>query len=32
VKPKCPFIARYIVSHPEWQDLVHDDFRARLGL
>ena len=32
VKPLCPFIARYITTHPEWQDLVHDDFRARLGL
>jgi predicted GNAT family acetyltransferase len=32
VKPSCPFMAGYIKKHPEWQDLVHDDFRARLGL
>jgi predicted GNAT family acetyltransferase len=32
VKPICPFIAGYIQKHPEWQDLVHEDFRARLGL
>jgi predicted GNAT family acetyltransferase len=32
VKPSCPFIARYIASHPEWQDLVHEDYRAKLGL
>jgi predicted GNAT family acetyltransferase len=32
VKPVCPFIARYIGKHPEWQDLVHPDFRDRVGL
>ena len=32
VKPLCPFIAGYIRKHPEWQDLVHPDFRERLGL
>lgn len=32
VKPVCPFIAGYIGKHPEWQDLVHPDFRGRLGL
>lgn len=32
VKPICPFIAGYIKKHAEWQDLVHEDFRARLGL
>jgi hypothetical protein len=32
VKPVCPFIAGYIGKHPEWQDLVHEDFRGRLGL
>jgi predicted GNAT family acetyltransferase len=32
VKPSCPFIAAYITKHPEWRDLVHPDFRARLGL
>ena len=32
VKPFCPFIAGYIKKHPEWQDLVHPDFREKLGL
>ena len=32
VKPICPFISAYIQKHPEWQDLVHEDFRERLGL
>jgi predicted GNAT family acetyltransferase len=32
VKPSCPFIAGYIVKHPEWQDLVHPSFREKLGL
>lgn len=32
VKPSCPFMAGYIKKHPEWQDLVHQDFRERLGL
>lgn len=32
VKPSCPFMAAYIAKHPEWQDLVHKDFRSRLGL
>ncbi|HEY8003737.1 MAG TPA: GNAT family N-acetyltransferase [Phenylobacterium sp.] len=32
VKPICPFMAGYIKKHPEWQDLVHEEFRARLGL
>ena len=32
VKPSCPFMAGYIMKHPEWQDLVHKDFRERLGL
>jgi uncharacterized protein len=31
VKPVCPFIAGYVVKHPEWQDLVADDFREKLG-
>jgi hypothetical protein len=25
-------MAGYITKHPEWQDLVHPDFRERLGL
>ena len=32
VKPICPFMAGYIMKHPEWRDLVHKDFRERLGL
>ena len=32
VKPICPFMAGYIKKHPEWQDLVHPEFRERLGL
>lgn len=31
VKPICPFIAGYIKKHPEWQDLLHEDFRGLLG-
>lgn len=32
VKPTCPFMAGYIARHPQWQDIVHPDFRGRLGL
>jgi predicted GNAT family acetyltransferase len=32
VKPSCPFMAAYIGKHPEYADLVHPDFRQRLGL
>ena len=32
VVPTCPFIAGYIAKHPEWQDIVDPEFRARLGL
>jgi len=32
VRPICPFMAGYINKHPEWQDLVHPDFRERMGL
>jgi predicted GNAT family acetyltransferase len=32
VKPVCPFIAGYILKHPEWQDLVDVAFREKLGL
>lgn len=32
VKPSCPFMAAYIAKHPEWHDLVHTEFRSRLGL
>ncbi|MDP9848959.1 GNAT family N-acetyltransferase [Streptosporangium lutulentum] len=26
VVPLCPFIARYIRRHPEYKDLVHEDY------
>jgi predicted GNAT family acetyltransferase len=32
VNPVCPFIAGYIVKHPEWRDLVDAAFREKLGL
>jgi len=32
VKPTCSFMAAYIEKHPEWRGLVHEDFRAKLGL
>ena len=32
VVPTCSFIAGYITKHPEWHDLVHPDYRARLGI
>lgn len=32
VLPACAFFAAYIKRHPETQDLVHPDWRARLGL
>jgi predicted GNAT family acetyltransferase len=32
VKPICEFMAGYIKKHPEWQDLVHPEFREKLGL
>jgi predicted GNAT family acetyltransferase len=32
VKPYCPFIAGYIQKHPEWHDLVDEEFREKLGL
>ncbi|HEY0438266.1 MAG TPA: GNAT family N-acetyltransferase [Phenylobacterium sp.] len=32
VKPICTFMAGYIEKHPEWQDLVHPQFREKLGL
>jgi predicted GNAT family acetyltransferase len=32
VKPTCTFFAGYIAKHPEWHDLVHPDFRQRLGI
>jgi predicted GNAT family acetyltransferase len=32
VIPTCPFMAAYITKHPEHHDLVHPDFRSRLGI
>jgi predicted GNAT family acetyltransferase len=32
VKPTCSFMAGYITKHPEYHDLVHPDFREKLGL
>jgi len=32
VKPICPFMAGYIRKHHEYADLVHADFREKLGL
>lgn len=32
VSPTCTFMAAYIAKRPETHDLVHPDFRARLGI
>ncbi|WGM39336.1 GNAT family N-acetyltransferase [Caulobacter sp. NIBR1757] len=32
VKPTCSFFAGYISKHPEYHDLVHPDFRSKLGI
>jgi hypothetical protein len=32
VKPFCPFMAGYIQKHPEWADVLHPEFREKLGL
>jgi predicted GNAT family acetyltransferase len=32
VKPSCTFMAGYIAKHPQYHDLVHEDFREELGL
>ena len=32
VIPTCPFMAGYIAKHPEWHDVVHDTYRAQLGI
>jgi len=32
VKPTCSFMAGYITKHPEYHDLVHPDFREKLGI
>lgn len=31
VIPLCSFMAGYIAKHPEWLDIVHPDYRARVG-
>lgn len=32
VIPTCTFMAGYIRKHPEWHDIVHDAYRAQLGI
>jgi predicted GNAT family acetyltransferase len=32
VMPTCTFVAGYIKKHPEYHDLVHDQYRPALGL
>ena len=32
VIPTCPFMSAYIQKHPEWHDIVHDSFKAKLGI
>jgi predicted GNAT family acetyltransferase len=32
VIPVCPFVAGYIVKHPEFHDLVHPDYRTALRI
>jgi len=32
VIPLCPFMAGYIAKHPEWHDIVHDAYKAQLGI
>jgi uncharacterized protein len=32
VMPTCPFVAGYIRKHPEFHDLVHDQYRPALHL
>src|SRR5204863_5801596 len=31
VIPTCTFMAGYIAKHPEWLDIVREDYRAGLG-
>ncbi|MBO3752292.1 N-acetyltransferase [Streptosporangiaceae bacterium NEAU-GS5] len=31
VVPQCPFTSGYIRRHPEWLDIVRDDYRERLS-
>lgn len=32
VIPTCTFMAGYIAKHPEWHDVVHETYRAQLGI
>jgi hypothetical protein len=32
VLPRCPFVASYVQSHPEYSDLVPEAVRSRFGL
>ncbi len=32
VKPQCPFFAAYMKEHAEEHDLVHPDWRAKIGI
>ena len=32
VIPTCTFMAGYISKHPEWHDIVHETYRAKLGI
>ena len=32
VKPACSFVAGYIAKHPEYHDLVHPNWRKRVGV
>jgi len=32
VIPTCTFMAGFIARHPEWNDIVHETYRARLGI
>ena len=31
IEPQCPFVASFIRRHPEYEDLVPDDYRALLN-
>ena len=32
VVPLCPFVAGYVKRHPEYLDLVREDYRARISI
>ncbi|MBO3753177.1 N-acetyltransferase [Streptosporangiaceae bacterium NEAU-GS5] len=31
VVPQCPFTSGYIRRHPEWLDIIREDYRERLS-